>query len=426
MNLREGSVFIGVALSLFVFSSQAQAHWCDDLWASSYNIVVRPDSDTSPKNVYVQNNMGYQLQNFILTASGGVTLTPPATVKIPKPFTLLPGEKGTWKISAGSPAKIEDITFSVSFGNSGQTNCYPTKGAKAVMVVKADGTLYPTGTLPGLDSTTSPGLPCTGDTIQAQSLQDQAIADFEDVNAGLDKLTQHYCAGRGSWDTRSGKTVTTFCPSATAAPSCPTTAPSSGSGSKYDYMHLWGAGELAIRKASLGTRAAAVRAGLICGANDADTGFAGYTLFVLGYIGDDGTGTQKSFLQSKATAGGDLGTIAKAALYLMGDTAQKADVQAGAKASSAFVKAACAAALGIVDKDDATVTSALLPLVAWTEPDTSDDGKAMYAVHLLELVAFDRRGWVSKGVGSGAVTFYGETGSGAGGSPGTGGVVGTG
>jgi hypothetical protein len=67
----------------------------------------------------------------------------------------------------------------------------------------------------------------------------------------------------------------------------------------------------------------------------------------------------KSFLQTKASAGGDLGTIAKAALYLMGDTAQKADVQAGVKSSSVFVKVACAAALGIVDKDDASVTSAI-------------------------------------------------------------------
>ena len=46
MNLRRGSVFFGAALSLFLISIQAEAHWCDDLWASSYNIVVRPASMT--------------------------------------------------------------------------------------------------------------------------------------------------------------------------------------------------------------------------------------------------------------------------------------------------------------------------------------------------------------------------------------------
>jgi hypothetical protein len=123
MNLRKGSLFVGSALSLALLSTQAQAHWCDDLWNSSYNIVVRPDSDTSPKNVYVQNNMGYLLPNFKLTASAGVTLTAPTTLKVAG--TLLPGEQGTWKISGSSPAKIEDITFSVSFGDGGESKCYP-------------------------------------------------------------------------------------------------------------------------------------------------------------------------------------------------------------------------------------------------------------------------------------------------------------
>ena len=132
-------------------------------------------------------------------------------------------------------------------------------------------------------------------------------------------------------------------------------------------MHLWAAGDLAIRKASLGTRLPVFRERLKCGANDGDMGFAGYTLFVLGYLGDDAGA--KSFLQTQASASGDIGTIAKAALYLMGDTTQKADVQAGVKSSSVFVKVACAGALGIVDKDDASVNSAIIPEVKWIEPD---------------------------------------------------------
>jgi len=427
MILGKGSLFIGSALSLVLLSSQAQAHWCDDLWASSYNIVVKPDSDTSPQNIYVQNNMGYQLINFKLTATGtggAVTLTAP-TLKVSG--TLLPGEKGIWKIASGSPAKIEDVTFSVSFGNSGQSGRYPSQGAKAVMVVKTDGSLYPAPpALPGLDNTT-----CCGDVTQARSLQYQAVADFEDVNTGLDKLLTLYCSGRGSFGSTDGVSQT-YCKDASST-TCPTSKPTSGSGSKYDYMHLWAAGEMAVRKASLGARLPVFRTRLQCGVNDGDVGFAGYALFILGYLGDDATA--KAFIQTQVTAGGDLGTIGKAALYMMGDTAQKADVQAGAKASSVFVQAACAAALGIVDKDDATVTSALIPLVKWTEPDTSDDGKGMFAAHILELVAFDRRGWVAKGVGTGSVGFYGETGStpgtggnggGTGGATGSGGAMGAG
>ena len=93
MLMRKCSVLAGTALTLVLSSSQANAHWCDDLWASSYNIVVRPDSDTSPKEVYVQNNMGYQLVSFKLTATGSggaaITLTAP-TLKVSGP--LLPGD----------------------------------------------------------------------------------------------------------------------------------------------------------------------------------------------------------------------------------------------------------------------------------------------------------------------------------------------
>ena len=422
--LRAATALASAAFALGLASPPAHAHWCDDLWASSYNIVVRPDSDTSPKQVYVQNNMGYQLINFKLTAtatSGAITLTAPTTLKVAG--TLLPGEKGIWKIASGSPAKIEDITFAVAFGNTGQDKCYPTKGANAVMIAKNDGTLYPTAPPPGLDSPVNPG--CTGDMSQGRSLQYEAVTDFENVSTGLDKLLQLYCSGRASWNSGSDAVSPSYCKD-TSSTSCPTTKPTSGSGSKYDYMHLWSAGELAIRKASLGARAAVFRARLACGTNDADMGFAGYAAFVLGYLGADDSA--KASLQKLVTAGGDLGTIAKAGLYVMGDTTQKADVQAGLKASSVFVQVACAAAVGIVDNDDASVTSVLIPAVQWNEPDTSDDGKGLYAAHMLELVAFERRGWVANGVGTGTVTFYGEAGgvAGTGGATGTGGTAGSG
>jgi MYXO-CTERM domain-containing protein len=423
-------------------SPDASAHWCDDLWSSGYDIVVRPDSDTSPKQLYVENRWGYQLTNFKLTAtssSGGtITLTPPTTLKVAN--TLLPGEKGIWKITAGSPAKVEDLTFDVRFGDtSGATSkqwaCYPVLGANPVMVVKNDGSLFPTA-ITGIDtpkSNTARG--CSlGDVGLGTSLQDQTIADWEDENAGFDALMHIYCSGRGSWGTAgpvgnyAGEGVSpSFCKDSSST-TCPSTKPTASPGSRSDYMHLWAAGALAIRKSALGARLPVVRQRLKCGANDGDPGIAGYTLFALGYLGDDADA--KSFLQTQASASGDIGTIAKAALYLMGDTTQKSAVQAGVQSSSVWVKVACAGALGIVDKDDASVTSAILPEIKWIEPDTlggtTDNGKAMYAVHILEIVAFDRRGWVFKGNADGPVTFYGEAPGGTGGSSGTGGASGLG
>jgi hypothetical protein len=435
MKSRASSVLLGAAFFFALPATQARAHWCDDLWASSYNLTVRPDSDTSPKEVYVQNNMGYQLINFKLTAtssSGAITLTAPTTLKVAN--TLLPGEKGTWKIASGNPAKIDDITFNVSFGNSGQSACYPTGGARAAMIVRKDGSLVPAPPPPGLSTPANPG--CVWDSgRQGRSLQYSALADWEDLDGGLDKLLNLYCAGRASWGSTDGVSQT-YCKD-NASTTCPTSKPT-GVGSKYDYMHLWAAGEIAVRKDSLGSRLSVFRERLKCGVNDGDTGFAGYAMFILGYLGNDAEA--RSFAQTQASGGGDLGTIAKAALYMMGDTAQKADVQAGVQSSSLFVKVACAGALGIIDNDDASVTSAIIPNVKWVEPDlSSEDGKGLYAAHVLELVAFARRGWVPGGAGEGTVTFYGEAGggrggatgstggtTGAGGNPGTGGVVGSG
>jgi len=77
---------------------------------------------------------------------------------------------------------------------------------------------------------------------------------------------------------------------------------------------------------------------------------------------------------------------------------------------------------GIAAKDDAAVTNALIPLDKWTEPDTEDNGQAIYSAQLLNLVAWDRRGWAPGAGDTGAISFHGESPSGAGGTPGTGGV----
>jgi MYXO-CTERM domain-containing protein len=299
--------------------------------------------------------------------------------------------------------------------------------------VKNDGSLFPDA-ITGIDnpkSNTTRG--CSfGDVGLGGSLQFQTIADWEDVDVGLDKLLQVYCSGRGSWGavgppgSSAGQEVSlSYCKN-TSSTTCPTIRPTASPGSRTDYMHLWAAGALAIRKESLGARLPVLRERLKCGANDGDTGIAGFPLFVLGYLGEDAG--VKSFLQTQASASGDIGTIAKAALYLMGDTSQKSAVQAGVRSSSVWVKAACAGALGIVDKDDDSVASALIPEVKWNEPDLpgGDGGRAMFAAHILEIVVFDRRGWVFRGNAEGPVTFYGETGTvGTGGAVGAGGTSGS-
>ena len=191
MGFPKSRIVLVAALFLALPTSQAWAHWCDDLWSSAYDIVVRPDSDVSPKELYVQNRWGYQLTNFKLTAtssSGGpVTLTPPTTLKVKD--TLLPGEKGIWKITSGSPAKIEDLTFSVRFGDTtGMLNtqyaCYPVLDASPVMVVKNDGTLFPNAIkgIPKDGTDPKPNTPngCTyGDVSLGRQLQIQTIADWE-------------------------------------------------------------------------------------------------------------------------------------------------------------------------------------------------------------------------------------------------------
>ncbi len=150
MRFPKSTVILSATLLFALPSVRAWAHWCDDLWSSGYDIVVRPDSDVSPKELYVQNRWGYQLTNFKLTATsssgGSITLTAPTTLKVPN--TLLPGEKGVWKITGGSPAKIEDLTFDVRFGDTSggtpkQWACYPVQDAQPVMVMKTDGSLFP-------------------------------------------------------------------------------------------------------------------------------------------------------------------------------------------------------------------------------------------------------------------------------------------
>ena len=419
---------IGTLLTIYLLPLTAQAHWCNDLWSSAYNIVVRPASDTvtvpasgsGSLDIFVQNNMGYQLTSFKLTAtmaSGTITATR-KTQKVAN--ILLPGEKATYTLaitkSGGGDVAVGGISFSVSFGNSGQSGLYPAGGGKAVMIRQSSGTLVPTAPPPGVGSGVD----------QARQLQYAALADFSNVDTGLDKLMGFYCAGRGSWGANDATVITTACSgTATDCTKATRSTAGTGSGTKYDYTKLWAAVELAARKSALGTRLAALRTRLQCGAADKNVGFAGVALMVLGYLGEDAGA--RSFLEGKVGTD-DIGTIAKAALMLMSAadvTKYEADVKAGLS-KGGFVAASCAAALGIAKLDDATVTSTLVPLLKWSEPDT-DNGAGLYPAHMLALTAWSRRGWAANAGDTGAVTFYeGGTPTPTGGTPSTGGSTGAG
>jgi uncharacterized membrane protein YgcG len=421
-------VLASIAASLLA-PGAVRAHWCDDLWDSSYNIVVKPASDavsvpasgSATLDVYVQNNMGYPLENFVLGATAtGFDIT--AVRQTPKVAGyLMPGEKLKYTLSiakaGGATLAADSLDFYVSFGDSVQSQYYGRNGT-AAMVRKGSGALSP------------PSITKVSGNEQALHLQSSANADFGDLGTALDALMSEYCAGRGAWDSGYGTPVATYCASATAT-SCPASV--TRGATKYDYQHLWAAGELAYRKASLGSRLPVLRARLRCGWNDGMLTFKAFAGFLLGYLGEDAGA--RTFLEGVVASGSaDEKVIAKAALVLMGRAADlssyRADLQAALSTGSDQAQMVAAAALGIVDKDDSAVEAELITRARWIEPDTSDDGRAFLAAHLLNLVAWDRRVWAPKAGDVGEVSFFagsgtepvdGGAGGGGGGSGGGGG-----
>ena len=434
MSMRT-KIFLGTAMAICLAPLTAHAHWCNDLWSSAYNIVVRPSTDTltvpasgsANWDIYVQNNMGYQLPSFSLTATMGSTKLTATRETQTTAGVLLPGEKSKYTLavtkSGGGSVAIGDISFSVGFGNSGQDGLYPAGGGKAVMIRQTDGTLVPAAPPPGIGSGVD----------QARQLQYAAVADFSDATSGISKLMSFYCAGRGSWGANDATVITPACSgTATDCTKATRSTADTGSGTKYDYTKSWAAIELAARKSGLGANLATLRTRLQCGASDANLSFAGVALMVLGYLGDDPTA--RTFLAGKA--GGtdaNAATIAKAALMLFSaaDATQYDCSKAGGSTSSnTYVKAACLAALAIANNDD-TSAKTLLGMVKWSEPDT-DNAAGLYPSHMLSLVAWSRRGWAANGGDVGSVSFYaGGTanptgGSGSGGTTGAGGATGAG
>jgi uncharacterized protein (TIGR03382 family) len=417
-------------LVAFLTPAAAQAHWCDDLWISNYNLVIRPVTDTvtvpssgsATLDIFVQNNMGYPLYNFDLkaTATGYTVKVSRQAPKVAR--YLMPGEKLkhtlTISKSGGGSMSATDLSFSVSFGTGGQSAKYPSGGGKAAMVRMPDGSLVPAPPPPGMTSNrVNDGNP------QSAHLLFSSQADYGTLSSALDGLMKEYCVGRPGWDHNNYTGPTTnLCSNVTDASTykCSTSTPSSST-TKFDWQRLWSAMELAYRKSELGNRLAPFRKGLQCGWNDTNFAFKSFAGFVLGYLGDDPTA--RSFLEGVVGSGtADEKAVAKAALLMMGTTSHHADVVSCAASSNVYVAAVCQASLAIVDKDDAIVSNKLLPKVSWTEPDTNANGDGLFQSHLVALVAWNRRQWAPNANDKGQVCFYEDCsgGSSGGGSSGGG------
>jgi len=407
MALRVPSCMVLAAMVFSLLSpGTARAHWCDDLWASSYNIVVKPASDTvnvpadgtATLDLFVQNNMGYPLKDFKFEASApGYTMSAVRTVPTVANY-LMPGEqlKYTLTISRTDGAaalSVESLDFFVRFGdplNSTEFESRLYEDENPVMLKKADGGLFPE----------SIGeFPSNG---QAAYLQNSARADYLDSpDTGLNGLLDEF--------------------------NCLVSDPTD-----YTYEHIWAAVGLAIRKSVLDEdQLSTLRSQLMCGWDDAHLTYKALAAVVLGYLPNADV---FSFFQGIIAAGGDPDTeaIAKVALFLSDGSSYREDIR-GICASSLGEQAqiAAAAALGIVDQDDAIVETDLIVRARWLEPDP-DDGVGLLAAHLLDLVAWDRRGWAPRADYSDEpVSFFPmsgseELGSWGGGSSGGGGGGGSG
>ena len=410
-----------LVISMALVSQTARAHWCHDFWSSAYNIVVKPAQDTvtvpstgsATLDVYVQNNMGYPLYNFGLaaTASGysvSVSHQAPKKKESASVYFLLPGEKlkYTLTISRSSGAaslNVENLTFNISFGSNNQDVEYGGANGKEVVIRKTDTSLSP-----------ARPLTATGNS-QAAHLHASVAADFGDLDGGIGALMQEFCVGRASWkNTDSSYNVTTsLCPGTVVSATCGT-APSVGNGYKYDYQHLWAAGELAYRKAAANFPADVFRSQLICALNgESKPAFQFFPYAILGYLGE--SATVRTFLQGKISSGSaDEKAAAKTALLLFespsasGYAQLHSDVIAALTSSNEYVQMLAATSLGIRDQDDAAVQK-LIDGSNWIEPDTSDNGLAMFAAHLLNIVAWDRRGWAIDAADAREVSFYSTT-----------------
>jgi PKD repeat protein len=414
-----------IAAICSVLPGTARAHWCDCLWASRYNIVVRPAVDTiavpqtgsGTLDIWVENNMGYPLTNYGLVATAPdftITVSIDETTRTRSGY-LLPGERlrhTLWITRAGGTGTLdsEDLSFYVAFGGGVQDDRYgsqhPSNPSRDTLLLKTTDNLAPA----------SPSIPSDSLNSQARHLISSIRADYGSQSEAIVDLFNEYCVGRHSWGSGDpGAPVTGCCPDPNGAPD--TTCPVAGScissrrndnDTKWDYQHLWAAGELAYRKDQLSSaRLQTLRDRLRCGQDDAVVPFKVFALFLIGYIGDGsftsdlGGGTASSYLQGLAGTSSTEGCAATAALLAMGESYQSdANSCLSGGTSNAYARIVCAAALNMrgMDSGNNELTDEVINRVAWRNPE-GDDATGLFAAHVLNLVAWHFRE-------GGAVGFY--------------------
>ncbi|MBI5508447.1 MAG: PKD domain-containing protein [Deltaproteobacteria bacterium] len=436
----------------------ASAHWCNSLWISRYNLVVRPASDTvtlpGTLDVYVQNNMGYALKAFDLSATAsGATVTniqKPALTQVGSFGYLLPGQKLKYTLTLGGSGAfdVQNISFFVeNFGNdqnwgNGASSRYgdldqsrtpgspPASGGGSGFVIKKS-----TGGVPSGGGTFNLPTSYDGPGSQAMYLRAAAAADWRTAGAvdstAVDNMLRIFCT-----DTLFSTSPRRYC--------SPTNCTEEyGSYLTVGYAEeLWAIGELAVRKTGLnGDQIADAVIGANCGATkDQPMEPRLFDMLALGYLGrSQGAWTSpvQSDVRAKLAAAALAGSAnvnvamgAKAAHYITGDATYETDVD-GCLASGSYsteTKILCAAARAIVlgagGTTDAEMSTYVVNKVYWTSE--SPGFKAInvptagniegplnitgfYASHVLGLVAWDRRGYAPSAGDSGCVSFYDAT-----------------
>ncbi len=457
-----GGASLAVLLVAALAPASALAHWCDCLWDSRYNVVIRPvvDSVEVPEAgqtsfvIWLQNNMGYPLYDYSIEAyAAGFTISRPIVDDATRaPYTdfVMPGERLRHEVrvsrdGGGPTLDVADIGFYIYFGNDSiQPRRYgddPNTLPSSDTILKrfGDGSMVPA----------SPNL--HGDEInnnQARLIRSSARADFSpnaaDRTQALQDLMNEYCAGRHSWGSSDpGRPAEQYCatpPDGSGDTECPGRVHNSADNSettKWWWQHLWAAGELAYRRdvlagVSVGghTLLDVFRDRLRCGQDDNLIAFKAYALFAMGYIGNGAfTYTDANYPGSDARAflEGQVGTdaagcAARAGLLLLlpnGDGAFDATVAAVESCLSQgdpFAEIVAAGALNIRerDSDDTYMHDEVLSRVGWDrEPeyggdqgDPSDD--ELFAAHVANLAAWRKRGWAADAADAGVVSFYNE------------------
>ncbi len=438
------------AMGLCALASPAAAHWCDCLWDSRYNIVIRPvlDSIDVPEvgsatlEVWLQNNMGYPLSNYALYAfANDFNIVRSVDSSSRTGSFVLPGERVRETLTitrdgVDETIAIDDISFYVRFGGGVQDSGYGSSN-----VTSPPSTVNPSSDTAARRQAGSvfhgvtPIFESDSNTSQARHLRSAVRADFGDAGEranGITYLFNEYCVGRDSWASGDGRPVNAAvaCPPVDGPPDTACASESARTGqtmTKYDWQHVWSAGELVYRWSILSdVQRAALRDRLYCGSRDEVVAVRVFNLFLLGFLGKQTGGdgpftadvsgaagaSSRAFLTGLAGGSGAVANAAKAALLMMGETTRQTAVEGCLTSGDAFAEIVCAAALNIqgLDANDAYIIAEVSNRVSWTynEGDAASEWVGLYAAHVLNLAAWHYRTWQPAAADAGVVSFYRE------------------